>query len=272
MPITTVRQLTLKSEAELEQMLTENPAAMETGLQILENQVPASRGFIDLLALDADGTLVVIELKKEDDDRILTQALEYYSFVRDNTERFARIFSDYPIKARVEPRLILVAKSFSPAILAAARYVNVPLTLYAYAYLAMGDMDGLYLTEVDVPPPREFARERLSVDQHVDYIMDATANQTCREVLEWLLSLDPAQIRARGLKYRISVKFKGNNLVNIHTRRNYFRLSWRPDWKPHQVAAADDFTGEVQEQIRACLAEIGGFPPGLDEQPIEDEE
>ena len=272
MSITTVRQLTIKSEAEIEQMLIENPAAIEAGLQMLENQVPAGRGFIDLLAIDADETLVIIELKKEDDDRILTQALEYYGFIRDNTERFARIYSDHPIKAGVEPRLILVAKSYSPAVLAAARYVNVPLTLYTYAYLAMGDMAGLYLTEVDMPPPREFARERLSVDQHVDYITDATSNQTCREVLDWLLSLDPAQIRARGLKYRISVKYKGNNLVDVQTRRNFFRISWRPDWKPHQVAAPDDFTEEVQEQIRACLAEMGGLPPDSDEQAIEDDE
>ena len=58
----------------------------------------------------------------------------------------------------------------------------------------MGDMDGLYLTEVDVPPKREFARERLSVDQHVDYITDATANQTCREVLNWLLNLEAGAV------------------------------------------------------------------------------
>jgi hypothetical protein len=151
---------------------------------MIESQVPASRGFIDLLAADADGTLVVIELKKESDDRILTQALEYYDFVRDNSERFAQIYSEHRIKARVEPRLLLVANAHNTTLLAAARYTNVPLTLYICAYLGMGDMQGLYLTEVSILPPREFGRERRSVDQLVAYTTDSAANEMCRPVLK----------------------------------------------------------------------------------------
>jgi len=124
-------------------MLMENPAAIEEGLQVLENQVPASRGFIDLLSVDADRTLVVVELKKDSDDRMLTQALEYYDFVRDNSERFAQAYSDHEIKPHVEPRLALIAANYSSAVLAAARYVNVPLSLYTYAYLGMGSMEGI---------------------------------------------------------------------------------------------------------------------------------
>jgi len=212
MSLTTVRQLTVKSEAELEQLLSESPAAIEEGLQILERQVPAGRGFIDILGVDADNTLVVIELKKESDDRILTQGLEYYDFVRDNSERFAQIYPDHEINARVEPRLLLIAGSFSPAVLAAARYVDVPLTLYTYTYLSLGDKQGLYLVEVDVSPPRVFKPGRLSVDEHVAYITDTVANQACQQVIEWLEQLDPA-IETRGLKYRISVKYKGTTLL-----------------------------------------------------------
>ena len=127
MPLATVRQLNVRIEAQLEQMLIENPAAIEDGLQILENQVPASRRFIDLLAAEGEGAPVVIELKRDSDDRILTQALEYYDFVRDNAERFSRIRPDRGINPRVEPRLILVAGEYSSTISAAARYVNVPL-------------------------------------------------------------------------------------------------------------------------------------------------
>lgn len=273
MSLETVRQLGIKSESELEQMLIENPDAIEEGLRILENQVPASRGFIDLLAVDTDGTLVIVELKKESDDRILTQALEYYDFARDNSERFAQIYSDYKIKAHVEPRLFLIANTYSATVLAAARYTNVPLTLYTYAYLGMGDMRGLYLTEVSVPPPREFGRERKSVEQHVAYITDGTANQACRHVLDWLSSLDPNQIRAHGLKYRISVKYRGNNFVDIHTRRSYFRMSWRPNWgEGHNISTSDDFTDEIMQQLRQSFAEMGGLPPDIDELVAEEEE
>jgi len=264
MSLTSVCQLTIKSEAELEQLLNECPVAIEKGLQILERQVPAGRGFIDCLAVDADKTLVVIELKKESDDRVLTQGLEYYDFVRDNSERFAQIYSGHEINTHAEPRLLLIAGSFSPTVLAAARYVDVPLTLYTYTYLGLGDKQGLYLMEVGISPPREFKRRRLSVDEHVAYITDDVANQACRQIIEWLKQLDPA-IETRGLKYRISVKYKGNNFVDIHTRRGYFYIRWRPDWKGQKIASPDDFTDEIEGQLRQCLTDMGGLPPDVDE-------
>ena len=63
MTLATVRQLSIKSEAELEQLLSESPASIEEGLQLLERQVPAGRGFIDMLAVDADGTLAGYDLE-----------------------------------------------------------------------------------------------------------------------------------------------------------------------------------------------------------------
>ncbi len=265
MAIGTIRQLTVKSESDLEQLLIENPRAIEEGLTILESQVPASHGFIDLLAVDADGTLVVIELKKDSDDRMLTQALEYYDFVRDNAERFAQIYSDHKIEARVEPRLLLVASAYSSTVLAAARYTSVPLSLYTYAYLGIDDLRGLYLTEVDVPPPREFGRERKTVDQHLGYITDDRAVQACRRILEWLSALDPENIHARGLKYRISVKYRGNNFVDIRTRRNFFHMSWRPEWAKYRIATWEDFTDDIKQQLHQCFTEMGGLPAEPDE-------
>jgi hypothetical protein len=272
MALTTIRQLTVGSEAELEQLLSENPSSIEEKLHILERQVPAGRGFIDMLAMDTDQTLVVIELKKESDDRILVQGLEYYDFVRDNSERFAQTYPDHDINARVEPRLLLIAGSFNPAVLAASRYVDVPLTLYTYTYLSLGNQRGLYLTEMDVSPPRVFTRERKSVEQHINYITEEDAHQACRQVLEWLIQLAPESIEVRGLKYRISVKYKGNNFVDIRSRRSHFNLSWRTDWKSHKkIASPDDFTDDIQKELRQCLTSMGGLPPDVDAPEETDE-
>ena len=265
MSLTTIGQLTIKSEAELEQLLSDCPSAIEKGLQILERQVPAGLGFIDILAVDADSdnALVVIELKKESDDRVLVQGLEYYSVVRDNIERFAQTYSDHTINTRVEPRLLLIAGSFGPAVLAAARYVDVSLTLYTHTYLSLGDKQGLYLVEVDVSPPRDFKPGRLSVDEHVNYIDDDVAEQACQQVIDWLTQLDPG-IEALGRKIRISLKYKGSNFVDIHTRRRYFSLRWRPDWKSQRIVSLDGFTDEIKEQLRECLADMGGLPSDAD--------
>ncbi len=179
----TVHQLTVESEAQLEQMLSECPTAIEDGLKVLERQVPAGRGFIDILAVDGDRTLVVVELKKDSDDRVLTQGLEYYDFVRDNLERFAQGYPDHEINVRVEPRLILVSGAFSPTIMAAARYVDVPLTLYTYVHLSVGDNKGLFVTEAETSPARDFKGRRLSVKEHLAYIKRPPATATCHAIL-----------------------------------------------------------------------------------------
>lgn len=222
-----------------------------------------------MLAVDAGGTIVVIELKQESDDRILIQGLEYYDSVRTNIERFRQMYPDHDIAVQVEPKLALIASNFSPTVMSAARYVDVPLALYTYSYLRLGDKEGLYITEVSIPPSRDIGSGRKSVDEHVAYITDGDANQACQEVLEWLRELDPHSITHHGLKYRISVKYRGNNFVIIHTRRGFFNISWRPDWKGQKVSMPEEFTDRMKDQLRQCFAEMGGLPP--DTEQLEDD-
>jgi len=52
------------SEAEMQRALARNPEVIEPGLQLLEMELPTDVGGIDLLARDAAGRLVVVELKR----------------------------------------------------------------------------------------------------------------------------------------------------------------------------------------------------------------
>jgi RecB family endonuclease NucS len=54
----------MDSESRLEQVLAENISIADPNLLLVGRQVPTAFGkFVDLLALDADGNLVMIELK-----------------------------------------------------------------------------------------------------------------------------------------------------------------------------------------------------------------
>jgi hypothetical protein len=212
-----------------------------------------------MLAVDDDSRLVVIELKKESDDRVLTQGLSYYDFVRDNLERFAQAYPGYNVNTAVEPRLVLVAGSFGATVLAAARYVEIPLTLLTYAYLSIGDSKGPYLTAVVVPPPRDFEGGRPTVEEHVAYITDAAASKACTAALAWATELAPA-IEAEGLKQYIILRHDGKNFVAIHARRSYFYVSCLPDWKVHKVKCPGDFSREIKDQVQQSLKSVGGSP------------
>src|SRR5690625_2304485 len=52
------------SEAEMQQSLARNPEVIEEGLTLLDREVPTGVGGIDRYARDAQGRLVVVELKR----------------------------------------------------------------------------------------------------------------------------------------------------------------------------------------------------------------
>ncbi len=52
------------SEAELQTRLAKNPEFIETGLKLLDKELPIDSGGIDLFAEDANGNVVVVELKR----------------------------------------------------------------------------------------------------------------------------------------------------------------------------------------------------------------
>lgn len=52
------------SEAEMQRALARDPGVIEPGLELIEMELPTDVGGIDLLARDAEGRLVVVELKR----------------------------------------------------------------------------------------------------------------------------------------------------------------------------------------------------------------
>lgn len=74
----------LDKESRLEEWVRLDPTLLGMDLLIIGQQVMTqSKGFIDLLALDQEGNLVVLELKRDKTPReVVAQILDYGSFVR----------------------------------------------------------------------------------------------------------------------------------------------------------------------------------------------
>jgi hypothetical protein len=51
--------------------------------------------------------------------------------------------------------------------------------------------------------------------------------------------------------------------VDIHTKRSYFYINWRPDWRKKKIASPNDFTDEIKDQLRQCLKDMGGYEEGF---------
>ena len=70
----------MPTELELEELLVRNPEMLEPGLKLVGRQTPTQAGWLDLLAVDKDGRLVVYELKRGSlVQEAVTQVLTYAS-------------------------------------------------------------------------------------------------------------------------------------------------------------------------------------------------
>ncbi len=66
------------SEAEMQQALARHPEVIEPGLEVLHRELPTDVGGIDLFARDADGALVVVELKRSKANQEAVHQLSRY--------------------------------------------------------------------------------------------------------------------------------------------------------------------------------------------------
>ena len=85
------------SEQRLEDMLAEDPGMSGTNLLIIGRQVQtAFGGVIDLLALNAEGRVHVLELKRDLTPRdVVAQTLDYGSWAKDlSLEELEQIYLD----------------------------------------------------------------------------------------------------------------------------------------------------------------------------------
>lgn len=121
----------LASERRLEDMLVAEPTLIGVDLLVVGRQVPTEYGgYIDVLALDADGFVHVLELKRDRTPReVVAQALDYGSWVADLTlddlaalydGDVAANFADHfgtplPDVVNAEHRLTIVASELDPA-------------------------------------------------------------------------------------------------------------------------------------------------------------
>ncbi len=91
-------EVSLGKESMLEQMIVEDSTIVSDRWMLIGQQVHTSHGgFIDLLALNQDGQLIVIELKRNQTPReVVAQALDYASWAQDlKADELASIYDRF---------------------------------------------------------------------------------------------------------------------------------------------------------------------------------
>ena len=174
----------LQTEKKLEDVLNTDLSVLDPGLLLIARQVPTAFGkFIDLLAIDAEGDLVVIELKRERTPRdVVAQVLDYASWVgslgaetiselynsRHPGTSFGIAFKDQfghelPERINTGHRLVVVAASLDPETERIIGYLaddyGVPINAVFFRYFQFGAAE--FLTRTWLIDPAEAEAQSL---------------------------------------------------------------------------------------------------------------
>jgi hypothetical protein len=256
-----VHMVSVRETEELEPMLIAHPDVIEAGLKVISHQQPTDSGPLDILAVDEEGTIVVIELKNEAHEGHLDQGLRYYDWCRQNISWIATAFSkDFTINPESTPRLMLVAPSFTDTVKRIAKYVAAELDLVEYrAFQNENGERGLICSRIDfgsAPEPPEIP----SLDKKIAHFTSEKARALFRTAIE--------QLRKRGVEVKplnglwSSMWYRGKRFGYIAPRKQYFIVDvLRPDgdWNNRQwISTKREWEATMQKSITRYLQYLDG--------------
>lgn len=176
--LTALGQSGTPTEKRLEELLESEPTLLGVPLLIIGRQVRTDLGkIVDLVALDADGAVHVIELKRDKAPRdVVAQALEYAAWAKGLDQgdvraihddyspsvelevRAAEVFGAIPEELGVEHQVLIVASEIDTGVHRVIEYLqdaNVPVNVALFSYFADGGNE--YLARAWVVEPTETA-------------------------------------------------------------------------------------------------------------------
>ena len=220
----------------LEELIRHYSEKIEKGLKYISHQQKTDKGRLDVIMVDSGGALVIAELKVTDDDDMLFQGIDYYDYVSTHIETFARAYEKFNIKPTQQPRLMLIAPSFSISLLNRCKWIEVPISLFTFKCIKLENENEIIpvFVEIIVPEIPQTIEEPKSVDKILEYITDQKVKTTAIDLIHEIESWDKQNILLEPIKYNISMKTMGKVFAYFSPRRQFFGFSTydlEDEWK-----------------------------------------
>nr|WP_269454931.1 endonuclease NucS [Methylomonas sp. DH-1] len=241
------------SERNLEELVRKHCGLIEEGMSYISHQNWLPNGRLDVLLIDSGKSLVVGELKVVEDDAMLMQCLDYYDHVNTGIETYARMHPDYGIDPAQPVRMLLMAPSFSQALINRCKWLDVNISLFTYSCLELEGSKQLVpvFSEQSIPSVLEAPIVHRQ-DDRLNYITDPGARALATSAIKEIKDMWQGRTSVDPLKYAISMKVDGRVVAYLHPRRKNFLIStYNADekWTPYPIQSDDDLA-TVQRLIR----------------------
>lgn len=110
-----VKKRDLTDPAQLQALIVEHADDLERGLTILDSRLLLGQATIDVMALDADGALVLIAVGLVADEEMFMKAVDAYSWCLEYPEAIRRLYPAVRFSAEQPPRVMFVVERMPDA-------------------------------------------------------------------------------------------------------------------------------------------------------------
>jgi hypothetical protein len=105
-----VRKLEIPDLGQLQSLVIEHLDGIEPGLTVLDSRLLLGHATVDIVALDADGTLVLVTAGFTADEDMLLKAVEAYSWCLEYSDAIRRLYPSVDVSVARPPRLMFVVE------------------------------------------------------------------------------------------------------------------------------------------------------------------
>ncbi len=229
---------TLGKEKEIQEIFEGNLATLLNIDFVKSEHVTSAGGRIDTLGIDRNGSPVIIEYKKTQNDNVINQGLSYLKWLLDHKAEFQDLCHKSNISTTIEwdsPRLICVAENYNKFDLDTAEFLHIKIELLRYTIynskLLYIDKDSQLPVRIStsrifekgkkVKEEREHLQKDYSIDDHLSKTTEAI-KQIFLKLRERIMGLDDSIVEEPKKKY-IAYKL-ATNFVDVVLQRGSLKL------------------------------------------------
>ncbi len=243
-------------ESQLEDLVRRHAGMIEEGLAYVDHQKPTAGGRLDVLMVDSGKSLVIAELKVVQDDGMLMQGVDYYDYVSNRVEAFARLYKDSSIDPTQQVRLFLIAPSFSQTIINRCKWIDLPISPFTFQCIKFdGEDDLVPIFAEQAIPTQPKVVEVVCFEDHLKYITDDAVRLKVSSLLDEIKNWKPGSISLDPIKYAISIKVNGRVFAYFCPRRQHYLLATYNDqeeWTEYPIRDDDDLD-KVKPIMRGAM-------------------
>ncbi len=165
-----INKYTPKDEAELHTLIIKDIDNLEEGMNKIQHEINLHGNIPDILCVDSGSRLSIIEIKLDEDRNVLFQGLRYYTEVERLRWQLANIYKASKIDPNQDPRIILIAQSFTEETKRMCMHIKPTIDLYEYSTILDSNNEiGTIFNSVPIPVEQTIP-EIKTIDDFKNYI------------------------------------------------------------------------------------------------------